>query len=704
MPEKPFKFDQVVHGYRDGHRLLATSVVLDVEAADAMALTSDLLTSRSLRPTEHYITAYPLKSGHKYVIACTWPAPEMSRPGCVWTHSLILDYVTVSKIDDADFIVSLFRRPNVATLPTYGAPLTYDSGSFVDRAPVVGDQHADSAVRRVYGMQWTNCDILLDSYGPSKDTRAAFALWSQMPPRLRRTIAFCTEPSVGRLTMDAELTIRFSESITSAIPATGDDAWRASDTVRGIRLLAKDLTRRSTTPLRRFLRRFSVDVSEPLYSIPVLAEVFLLLHDALWPEDFAEVARLLGRAFANRRDAQLLKQDLLLGRFFEGNDSVVVERRVAAFLGTLRAIDRQDLLMTLPDDVQLAAIFKDIGLTPNMLTSVMDLYRNPDLAEMVEACVRHAVPLIPVEVLATLPINHLQAIEFARLRPELLRRHEFWQMSGEARKLILQSFHLDAQSVSCYLEVFRDTLDAEEVELLADREPEAVLSGVSMLWQANLIPLDVSKMIVQQLGRLDDLLPRLILKADSFPRAVWSDIGHALASQHGDNAVDGVHWSRILNTSHVTRLDRDESTLAALLFVRGMASQPAIARTLLGVSFDVLYMVAWSGGLTSQEQLILNERLPGAAKYWSWDYCKRLSLALLDAAMRGESWEGMILATDVSPQSVGGIVREIEELDDALGLLRSLSVRLDHQPGAQRKWGKAVDEAIKRKTSRWPFW
>ncbi|MBK3744713.1 hypothetical protein G3A39_36520 [Paraburkholderia aspalathi] len=669
-----------------------------------MALTSDLLTSRSLRPSENYITAYPLKSGHKYVFACTWPAPEMTRPGCVWTHSLILDYVTVSKIDDADFIVSLFRRPTVATLPTYSASLTYDAGSFVDQAPVVRDQHADGAVRRVYGMAWPNCDIMLDSYGPDKDTHAAFALWSQMPPRLRRTIAFCTEPSASRLTMDAELTIRFSESTASAIPNTGGDAWRASDTVRGIRLLAKDLTRRNTTPLRRFLRRFSVDVSEPLHSLPVLAEAFLLLHDAQGPEDFSEVARLLGRAFTNRRDAQLLKQDLLLGRFFEGEAPAVAERRTAAFLGTLRAIESQDMLMTLPDDAQLKDIATDIALELHMLAPVMALHRSPDLAEIVESCVHYVAKLAPLDKLAELTVTDLQAIELVKLRPQLLRIHEFWRANAVARSLIVRLVQLDAGSVSCFLEVFRDTLDAADLELLAEREPDAVVSCVSTLWQKNLIPLDVSRMIVQQLARLGDLLARVIRKADSFPRAIWADVGHGLASLHDANAVDGAHWARILNVAHVTRLERDENTLAALLFARGMASQPLTARTLLGVSFDVLYVVAWNGHLTAQAQRILNERLPGSATYWSWDYCKRLSLALLDAAMRDDSWEVMLLAMDVSPRSAGGIVREIEELDDGLGRLRSLRVKLDHQPVAQRNWGGAVDEAIKRKTRLWPFW
>jgi hypothetical protein len=362
------------------------------------------------------------------------------------------------------------------------------------------------------------------------------------------------------------------------------------------------------------------------------------------------------------------------------------------------------MLMTLPDDAQLKDISMDIALELHMLAPVMALHRNPDLADIVESCVHYVAKLAPLDKLAELPVTDLQAIELVKVRPQLLRIHEFWRANAVARSLIVRSVQLDAESVSCFLEVFRDTLDAADLELLAEREPDAVVSCVSMLWQKNLIPLDASRMIVQQLGRLGDLLARLIRKADSFPRAIWADIGRALASQHDGETIDGAHWAGILNTGHVTGLERNESTLATLLFVRGVASQPVIARTLLGVSFDVLYMVAWNGGLTSQEQRILNERLPGYSTYWAWDFCKRLSRALLDAAPRGELWVEMLLTMDASPKTVGGIVHEIEGHDDALSELRSLGESLGAYPDARRKWEKPIDEAIKRKTPLWKFW
>jgi hypothetical protein len=693
---KALRFDQVVHGYRDGHRQLAASLMLDIEAADTMALASDMLASRTLRAGEDYITAYPLKGENKYVFARTWPAPEMSRPGCVWTHSLVFDYLTVSKIDDSDVILSLFRRPTIATLATFSHPLTVDVGSFVNEGTAVPEQGADDAIRRMYGTRWTNCEIMLHSLGAQEDVRMAFAIWSQMPPRLRRTIAFCTESSASRLPLDAELTLRFSSGPASAIPYSGDEAWRTSDTFRGMRLLAKDLTRRYTTPLRKFLRRYSVDVTEPLDATAVLAQAFLLLRDAEQPKDFFDVAKFLGRAFANRRDAQLLKQDLLLGRFFEGKE--FTDRRTNSFLGTLQAIDRQEMLMTLPDEAQLVDVFQDVAARPSVLVAVTKLDGNADLVDLVESCVRYGLDTIPLGLLATLQVSDQLAISFARIRPQLLRERDFWSSHVTIRKLLLQSTELDAESASCFMEVFRGNIDAEEFELLIERVPEAVVSSVATLWQQelDLAPTNISRLAVRQLGRHADLLPRTIRKAGSLPRAIWADVGHELASRQ-DTKVDGSLWAGLLENSHISRLERSESTLASLLFVEGVACKSVIARTLLGASFDVLYVVAWDGQLSLEEQRVLGESLPGSSTYWSWDYCKRLARACLNALMRGDSWDAELLGMDVSPPAIGGIVREIALRDDSLTKLRALHRKLDDMPHARRKWEKAVKDALRHK-------
>lgn len=58
-----------------------------------------------------YYTGYPLENGEKYVIAKTWYAHEMKRPGCVWTHSIIINTKDINMDIDLNSVLSLFRKP-----------------------------------------------------------------------------------------------------------------------------------------------------------------------------------------------------------------------------------------------------------------------------------------------------------------------------------------------------------------------------------------------------------------------------------------------------------------------------------------------------------------------------------------------------------------------------------------------------------------
>ena len=79
--------EQLLHGYNNGHHLIAGSVNLPLKDTDRMSYLSDW--SGYVNPYDKdtcYITAYPLEESGYYVIAKSWYAEEMSRPGCVWTH------------------------------------------------------------------------------------------------------------------------------------------------------------------------------------------------------------------------------------------------------------------------------------------------------------------------------------------------------------------------------------------------------------------------------------------------------------------------------------------------------------------------------------------------------------------------------------------------------------------------------------------
>lgn len=102
---------QVLHGYSGGHKLLAGSIELPKEYQKVMLDQSDI--SGSIRDDDNYscLTGYYLKDISSYVFAKTWYANEMDRPGCVYTHSLIISEKELKNQTLLFGLSSLFKRP-----------------------------------------------------------------------------------------------------------------------------------------------------------------------------------------------------------------------------------------------------------------------------------------------------------------------------------------------------------------------------------------------------------------------------------------------------------------------------------------------------------------------------------------------------------------------------------------------------------------
>src|SRR5258708_23317122 len=94
------QLNQTLHGYDGGHTLLASSESLAHVTDSALFVLSDLSGDQIVPGFEEYITGYPLQEMGAYAFAKTWYAPEMERPGCVWTHTLIIRGADLAVIEN----------------------------------------------------------------------------------------------------------------------------------------------------------------------------------------------------------------------------------------------------------------------------------------------------------------------------------------------------------------------------------------------------------------------------------------------------------------------------------------------------------------------------------------------------------------------------------------------------------------------------
>jgi GTPase-associated protein 1, N-terminal domain type 1 len=217
------RLHQTLHGYRDGHRLLQTSVDLPATAQTVMLELSDLSGPGSFPGFESYLTGYPVIDTGLYAFAKTWLAPEMSRPGCVWTHSLLLDAEGIRMGSFGD-LLPLFKRPsgpdwseNDYRDPLLGTVSPASSKAMHAAAPDAVTQNCLASVLRcLYAIREEPTWII--SASCTGYSAAIIRAWEQQWASLRSTFTFCTGAMAPRTLLDKPFDLQ-------VVPQGADKPW-----------------------------------------------------------------------------------------------------------------------------------------------------------------------------------------------------------------------------------------------------------------------------------------------------------------------------------------------------------------------------------------------------------------------------------------------------------------------------------------------
>lgn len=176
-----------VHGYRKGHQLLASSVVLSKDDQAVVDRLSDV--AGPLRPKEEfapYLSAYPLPSAAYYVIARTWQDLTVSRAGCVRTKSVLIDAKVWSLSPP---LIPILRLLSSAELPTETDAVRIElQEEFEERLPRAPDFSASELLEALF-LEDVKPVVVFDAPDPELIAlRLLAALW----PNIRRRYALST--------------------------------------------------------------------------------------------------------------------------------------------------------------------------------------------------------------------------------------------------------------------------------------------------------------------------------------------------------------------------------------------------------------------------------------------------------------------------------------------------------------------------------
>lgn len=406
----PIWIDQMVHGYDRGHRLVRSSRTVDDESGQLMRAMSDLLTPRLLTDGESYLAGYPIKRSAAFVLARTWAATDMPRPGSVWTHSLILDYQVLTTLEDPSAIAKLLQQPSTATLENFSSPLSLETRPPLGREDAWNDHPSvRSALAALYDAEPAP-RISVAHFDSRSDESLFMALWRQAWPALRRDIAFVTalDPKLPKL--DASCTMLLTAQPRQSFEQSASDARIA------IQSLVDDLPNRQQTELRAFIGRHAFDAVNPRAAVLPLVGLWQQLKNAN-AADLATAVNAVRKHITSPRLSRDVIDRLLVPPVTTEMLTEFVRQFGSLDLGgTIRALERLDYT-TLEGDLS-PAFAVSTGAAEGTVGA---------------QAFAHLASELPTSKLAALRLSDDDALRLAESRPETLHEPSFWLRSDASR-------------------------------------------------------------------------------------------------------------------------------------------------------------------------------------------------------------------------------------------------------------------------------
>lgn len=313
------KIEQMLHGYDNGHRLLSSSVLLkNSTEMDAVATLSDW--SEYVAPSggeSSYVTAYSLQESGYYVVAKTWYADEMKRPGCVWTHSLLIPFDALNHQDDFKRLTGLFKRPSLdGNLDEYSHTIGYENKNYSvdDYMPVSIDRNIESLVLQSFLKNGIET-LLFEAYKDNEVVQGALlAVMNTLPQAMLHRISWCTGTAYIRKLNSEPLTCQFvsrANSNPQIDVAVNEEKWQT---------YVLDAIMRGDVNQGQLIRMFAEDIGDSAENYAAIVKTLYTLEDYFKlgktnEERFKEVLGIVADAFPDKGKGMVIKK-LLVNKTF----------------------------------------------------------------------------------------------------------------------------------------------------------------------------------------------------------------------------------------------------------------------------------------------------------------------------------------------------------------------------------------------------
>lgn len=608
------RLHQALHGYDGGHRKLFISTQLRPRDEKTLLSLSDSSGSGAHIPDTGYLTGYPLVESGYYALARTWSAPNMRRPGCVWTHTLLVNFTDLARIENLAGLNALFRNPSLGGTPSYAAPL-----------PLPPAQHFPSRsndlwLRQVLWALYASPRRQIVAPDNINAEQNVFGIWSQQWPRLRRNFRFSTFTVSDRSAEgapfdlqvlppgDRGLRSRFREQLYVEA-AVGGDNW-LDDAL-------DDLLEPTRSGLRTFLRRVSADLTGGREAFRPLCQLYALVNAD--PIDVSSALRIM--------------RDDLAGHQARSLTSAIVN---AAFDAPERLDDA--CLNFLVDNVNLVEPNRLERSPHRFVYEVLrrdpgSLVESPEIHGLVERALDDATFEQALELIHA---SRLASRIMAR-HPDLLYDPRTWQSVEDIDLAFAAVPHQGdyVRIAGAILASRREGVAEKSVRKLGSA---AVLHALATL--------RISSAEWTRAIAIDrNTVANFFATSPSIERQLLVNLARAIPVESLPNERGEDPWLIATQRADGNLDPNDSLFLSAYLMCRALSKRTRSAAELAQLTFEQIYTAMGSAALPKDAWKIIDESLPWSV-WSSWDNCQRLIAAV--AALFVEKSLSPVLFTALS--------------------------------------------------------
>ena len=650
---KEIIIDQTVHGYSEGHRLLAVSCQLSSREQRILLEISDL-SGDIVRGFDEYLTGYPLPESKYYALAKTWYAPEMDRPGCVWTHTLLIKRIDFRHLINTHPLRSLFVRPQKGKPYTaYKESIAYQFDDdcendfiFPQITPEASSDYSalySILFRQLYEKVKSPVLLARDSL---QFEELVLSLWCQQWPSLRSRFTFCTGSLSTRTIHKRPFIFQVAPYQNSSLFAKRYpnvvliDPKSADIEKSKISYRVDHRTfRHKHDPLLRFVWHYGSQMEPLRKNFGWLAKFFTLIDKVQHKEDnLTKVTDHLASKFPSPDEMPDLKAKLYGGKTDEETYVQPLSDEVSLLMELLQT-EHLNIF-----DIEKLDIFKRTGdLWHHSSKAVIDIAStysekinlNPISREFFRALANHLTPREAYKLGREKQAFLLQLLDF---NPQLAATAEIWNENNQVRNEIFLLLSRISQNhttpspnlkwreiVYSMLEAGSDNFIEPLDEILGDHLVTFILdwhaqtennkifegrwsyylqqhSTAAMEWVVNTKGSLQTKAVITTIQSPHSLE---VVRHGSFP---WLEL-----TEGGTQVIPKEYLVQVMG----------------FLLTLGFKNIDEGAIKLVAASFQVLYDAALTHSLPMRTWTYLERLAPSGALLFEWDKCQRLEEALV---------------------------------------------------------------------------